>query len=406
MAEIDNKSLRVGGAFLVSGNVLQALIAFGVNLVLVRYLLPEDFGRFALVFAAASLIYGLVSLRINVLIIRAPEERFAAEDRERYFAALLLETLVATAVVLGWLYLFTDPTGWELALVLAIGLRHWTDHNKAFFERSMPYKSLATVETGASTGSHLLSLVLVLSGVGAIVLFIREIFLSLVTLIGLYLIGGLTFMKLRFPTIAEMKRIVGEAKGIWLDGVLEGSFQQVTILLAGHIGGERIAGFFFQAQRLAAVPQQFLAPIVIRLAANWFGRTENPPDRQRGRDKLLLVLAGPLIIAGMMTFWLADPIVPWLFGANWAQTAVLFQAMAGAVIFISLFEVLKVFCWTTNQTKVLLGGRFAQYTGLFVLTGAGFQGYVGFNLGLSWGLSAAYALAFAVMFLSLRAREK
>lgn len=406
MAEIDNKSLRIGGAFLVFGNVLQALIAFGVNLILVRYLLPEDFGRFALVFAAASLIYGLVSLRINVLIIRAPEERFTLEDRERYFAALLLETLIATAVALGWLYLFADPTGWELALVLTIGVRHWADQNKAFFERSMPYKRLATVETGVSTASHLLSLALVLSGIGAIVLFIREIFMTLASLISLYLVGGLTFLKLRLPTLAEMKRVVAEAKGIWLDGVLEGSFQQVTILLAGHIGGDRIAGFFFQAQRLAAVPQQFLAPIVVRLAANWFGRTEDPVHRRQGRNRLLFVLAGPLIVAGISAYWLADPIVPWLFGATWAQTAELFQAMAGAVIFISLFEVLKVFCWTTNQTKILLGGRFAQYVGLVVLAGAGFQGFIGFDLGLSWGLSAAYALAFVVMFLSLRSREK
>ena len=406
MAEIDNKTLRVGGAFLVSGNVLQALIAFGVNLVLVRYLLPEDFGRFALVFAAASLIYGLVSLRINVLIIRAPENEFTTEVREHYFAALLLETLAATVIVLGWLYLFTDPSGWELALVLAIGLRHWTDHNKAFFERSMPYKRLATVETSVSTLSHLLSLLLVLSGVGAIVLFIREIFMSVASLISLHLIGGLTFLKIRFPSIAEMKNLVGEAKGIWLDGILEGSFQQVTFLLAGHIGGERIAGFFFQAQRLAVVPQQFLAPIVTRLAANWFGRTEYPVDRQKGRDKLLLVLAGPLIIAGALTYWLADPIVPWLFGAKWAQSATLFQAMAGAVVFISLFEVLKVFCWTTKKTAVLLGGRFAQYAGLIILAGAGFHGYMSFDLGLSWGLSAAYLLAFAVMYLSLRTREK
>jgi len=135
---MDSKSLRTGGALLVSGQALQALAAFGVNLVLVRFLMPEDFGRFALILAGASLTYGAVSLRINVLVIRSSEARFDQMARERYFTALFLETVIATFIVVAWLAVFTSATVLEIGLVLAIGVRNWTEHNKAFYERSMP----------------------------------------------------------------------------------------------------------------------------------------------------------------------------------------------------------------------------------------------------------------------------
>ena len=71
MVEIDYRELKIGSLFLVSGRAAQAFIAFGVNLVLVRYLTPEDFGRFALALAGVALVYTLLSLQINVLIISA-----------------------------------------------------------------------------------------------------------------------------------------------------------------------------------------------------------------------------------------------------------------------------------------------------------------------------------------------
>ena len=57
MVEIDYRELKIGSLFLVSGQAAQAFIAFGVNLVLVRYLTPEDFGRFALALAGAASFY-------------------------------------------------------------------------------------------------------------------------------------------------------------------------------------------------------------------------------------------------------------------------------------------------------------------------------------------------------------
>jgi len=399
MDNIDYKKLRTASFFLVSGQLFQAFLAFGVNLMLVRHITPSEFGRFALILAGASLIYSIISSRINFLIARMPEADYNIEIKQKLFSAMTLETIVATLFIMLWLIASNKPGLWEYLLVGAVGLRQWTDLNKAFFERDMPYRQLAIVETGASTGGHLIALSLVLSGMGWMVLFIREILISFINLFGLWRVGGLTIYRLRFLTFKEWLSIYKDARGVWLDGVLEGNFQRLTILLAGFFGSEFVAGLFFQAQRLAFVPHQLLSPIVSRILAVWFGRTEDNVLRDSGRDRVLRILFLPLLLAGILTVLFADPVVPWLFGQSWFRVADLLIYMSGMVIFCTLFETLKSYCLATRATATMFGSRVTQYIGLLVPTAFGFFGWFSADIALALGLSLAYFLGFIFIFI-------
>ncbi len=405
MTKIDYRELKIGSVLLVSGQAVQALVAFGVNLVLVRYLKPEEFGRFALALAGVALVYAILSLRINVLIIRSSEARFDAAAQDRYFTAMTLETLVAGAAAFGWLAVTGTADRWAMALIVALGVRHWVHTNTAFFERAMPYRKLALIETGSATAGHLVALGLILTGAGWTTLYIREFFLTAAGLVGLAAVGGLTFRRLRPLSGIEWRQLFGEARGVWLDGVLENSFQRFVILVAGLLGGERTVGFFFQAQRLATVPHQFLAPVLGRVAANWFGRTEDSEARRAGRNRILLAAAGPLAAVSLLGVAFADPLIPWLFGEPWRPAADLFAAMCGMVLFISLFEVLKVYCWSTERTGPLLAGRVVQYLGCLVPVAAINVLALPGGLALSLGLSLAYAGAFVTVLFLLGRRE-
>jgi len=138
MRIIDYKKLKSASIIMVSANILQALLAFGVNLILVRHITPGEFGRFALILAGSFLIYSVVSSRINVLIARMPESEYNPEVKETLFSAMTLETIAATSFILIWLIVSDNMGFWEFLLVGAVGLRHWTDLNKAFFERNLP----------------------------------------------------------------------------------------------------------------------------------------------------------------------------------------------------------------------------------------------------------------------------
>jgi len=406
MAAINDKDLKTGGGFLVFSQGFQAALAFAVNLVLVRYLFPDEFGRFAIIFAGASVVYTVLSPRINILIIRKPEADLDEAARDVYFSAMAFETLIATAIIFLWLAA-TDSIGlWESVLIIAIGLRHWTGVNRAFFERDMPFRRLAVIEAGASMAGHLAALGLVLLGVGWIVLFIREMIISVIELFGLWKIGGLTLRRIKPLSPSDIRMLFVEARGGWLDGVLEGSFQRLSILLAGFIGGDTTAGYFFQAQRLAVVPHQFLAPIINRILAVWFGRTEDRWQRRSGRNRMLWYLFFPLLFGGVLTVLFADPVVPWLFGETWARVADIVIAMTGMIIFFSLFETLRVYCLTARHTRKIFFGRIVQYIGLLVPTAAGFVGWIHADVSLAIGLSAAYSLAFIVVLALLHKDEK
>jgi len=405
MKTFDYKKLKIDGAFLVSGQITQAFFAFAVNLVLVRFIPPNDFGRFALILAGVYIFYSIISPRINILLISLPESDYNEKNKETLFSAMTLETLVATVIISLWLIISGNHGFWEFALVGAVGLRHWTDLNKAFFERNMHYRQLAIVETGASAGGHLLALALVFGGFGWVILFIREIVNSFINLIGLWRVGGLSLFNLRLLTMAEWLSLYKNTRGVWLDGVMEGNFHRFTILIAGFLGGEVTAGLFFQAQRLASVPNQFLSPIIHRIMLNWFGRIEDPTTRKAGRDKVLKLIFLPLLIAAIFTALFADPIVIWLFGESWARVAVILVAMSGMICFWTLYETLKIYCMVTRQSITMFSSRVVQLAGLLIPTSVGYWGWLSNDIALGVGLSVAYFLAFIYVYAILLLSE-
>ena len=402
---IKKEEIVIGSAFLVGGQIIQAIVGFGVNLVLVRYLAPEEFGRFAIILAGAALVYSILSLRTETMVIRVSVDQLTDGAKDRYFGAALIETVLATSVICIWMMVTSSYGNWEIGLVLAIGLRHWMFQNKAFFERTMPYRKLALIETLVATTSHFVALGLVLCGVGWSVLFIREIFLSIAGLLGIWAIGGLSLRKFKFPSLADWQLLFNEARGMWLDAALENGLARLTILFVGLLGGDRAAGFFFQALRLANLPNQVLSPIVSRVAGTWFGRTEDRTIRRKGRDKLLLVIAAPLALGAGLTVAFADPVIPWMFGVEWSRTVELMIGLSGFIFFLSLFEVLKSYCWFARHMRWMLIGRIFQYIGVVIPVYAAATNVMAGDMAMAIGQSVAYGLAFVVVFALLKKTE-
>ena len=402
---LDFRRLRIGASFLFSGQILQAAIGFAANLVLVRHLFPEEFGRFALILAIGSIVLSISTLNMRTIILRTPTEAYSEERKDIYFSVTLYETIVSFSVLTIWLVIFEKLKGWELALILALGIRHWTNANVSFFEREMPFQKLAIIETLSSVAGHLIAVSMVMIGSNSNILFIREVLISLFVLIGLWTIRGLTIR--RVVTIRDIPwlELFRESRGLWLDTILENSFNRIIIVLIYFFGGDRAAGYFFQAQRLAGVPLQFLAPIISRVAAVWFGRTEDRLKRREGRNKLLIIVAVTLTPIGVICFIFADRVVAWLFGDSWLQSGYLLSFMAGVVVFHSLFEILKSYCWQSRQVRWLIIGRIAQYFGCGLSLIWGFTGLLEGDQALAIGQSLAFVFGFVTLMVILERTE-
>lgn len=395
-----------GGSLLAGSGVAQALLGFASNLVLVRYLSPADFGTYALALAVASTAFAVISLRLTPLIIRDPAVDTSPERRRMYVGALAAETLLAAIFATVAVAAMGGLTLLAGTVILAVGGNHALGTARAFYERRMPMAQLAAVESAAALASHTLAVFMVVGGAGALTLYLRDVVALLATAVGLWLVGGLHLPLPRRLSGSEWRALLREGAGLWLDGVAEGLFQRLTIMLAGWFGGSRDAGFFFQAQRLALVPQQILFPLVGRTAMVWLSRLGDPRSRRSGRIRLLWSTAAALGLAALCAIAFAEPIVPWLFGEAWRPVAPLLVLLSGYIMFGTLFEVAKVYCLATSRTPVLLIGRIAQYAvfllALFPFTVGGY-GSVGVLAGAT---SLAFAAAFgALLILILRAER-
>ena len=398
MGKVSRRDVKAGATTLLVGQVVQVIIAFAANLVLVRYIAPEGFGRFAITLATASLIVSLLSIRVNSLIIRVPDGELTRHLEELYFSYLTIETFVALIAGLVWIALAGNAGSLEFFLVVLVCVQHWIHQNKSFFERGMPYVRLGLIETGCSVFANLATVCAAFAGVGVVALYIREFILTVTLFVSLAVLGGLTWRRLRWLSRTEWSDIIREGRGIWLDGVLEGSYQRIAILLAGLVGGDRGAGFFFQAQRLAILPNQLLSPLVGRLAVNLFGRENRPERRKQLRNRQLAMLVPILVLATVLTVLFAVPAVTWVFGATWIKSADLLVAFAGVIMFTSLFEILKSYCFITQSMRTLFLGRVAQYLmlgALPILVGIGLVGDQTTALAIS--ISLGWAAAFLVV---------
>lgn len=392
-----------GGALLTGGAAVQALAGFAAQIVLMRLLTPEDFGQFALVLAGCGLVQMLLSLRLNVQIIRAADHALDGATRDLYHSALCWETLAAALVTLVWLYLSDLMSALSLILVLSLALGQWTNQMLSFWERSMPYGRLAAVETGSQLLGHVLAVVMVLSGLGILSLPLRELAVMVVKLAILAHLGVIGWFRWRWVTGREWGRLFRETRDVWFDGVVEGGFARMVVLASGWVGGVHGAGIFSQAMRLALVPHQFLSPVVSRLYGNLFARLADGTARLR-----LLVRVGSwtglaLAVGAGLAVALADPVVPWLFGTHWSEAARVLAAMAGLILFYSLFELLRVYCLSQHLTRYVLTARALQYMAFggaatWALAEAGI-----FELAL--GLSISYAVAFLTISLMMRGRS-
>lgn len=395
------KVLLSGGLALAGGGIVQALVGFATQLVLMRLLEPGDFGAFFMVFAGCSLAQTVLSLRLNVLIIRAPEAALAQRE-DQYMAALLWETVVAALATAAWLAILDLNSPLALLLVLAMAVGQWTNQVVSFYERGMPYSNIAAVETGAQLAGSALSVIVALAGCGTVSLYVREAASAMVRLVAFCRLGALRRPRFALPSWGQWRELVREAWDVWTEGIVEGGFSRVVVLAGGLVGGLEGAGVFAQAQRLAMVPHQVLAPVTNRLAANMFSRITAFTPRRRLLWRLVGISLSVLAIGAATVILLADPVVPWLFGAHWADAAPVLVCMAGVVLFTSPFELMRAYCLSQCRAGLVLAARALQYcvygaAVAWALSGGGIEG-----LGL--GLSAATAVGFAVIVVGLLAK--
>ncbi len=391
--KILKSSIASQAVWMISGGFFQAGLAFASNLVLVRILLPEDFGKFALIQANVSLIGVIISFRIGDLLLKTSKEQLNRKYLSICVGGLALQTLLVgggTFVLLWLWHLLNLESG---ILLFSLLLSSWVDLHIRLYERQFNYKKLSWLETISHLVSHLFAAIGALSGIGAIVLYLRELVRLLGLIGGLGYLGAWQKLPMHWLSFSEWQLILKQIRGFWADGVLEQLFGRWIILLIGSLAGEQATGYFFQAQRLVTLPHQFLQPLTFRIAFNYFSHRADGYQKQWQVIKSVGLTAGVLIPTAGLILLSANTVIPMVFGANWQPVAPILIALLGVMVGLTLFNLLKSYFMAQSQMRTfLLFGRGSQYLaiGMAILIVSIFKTEA--SLSLAAGLSASYIL--------------
>jgi len=257
---------------MLGGQGSQAGVAFLANLILVRYLFPEEFGLYALVQASIGLAATTFSLRINTILLQVSEEELRSGKKDLYLSVLVGQTFLVCLGSLALLWLFGLLNLWAMVLLLNVLTDPWINAQRVLYERKFNYKNLSLVESGSHLVSHVFSVIGVVLGLGPAVLYLRGWIQTLGHLGGLSYVGGLQGYRVRWLMWEEWKFVFRQIRGYWLEGWLSQSFERLVIMFLGLLEGQQMTGYFYQARRLAGTPHQLFDPVSSRILFNFLSQ--------------------------------------------------------------------------------------------------------------------------------------
>lgn len=384
---------------MIGSSGIKAIVSFGANILLVRLLHPEDFGRFAVVQANVGLVGAIVNFRISDLTLRASKAELDQERLGLYSGAQAAETALVGSGAFAVLW-FIDMLDVGAGILLAGTLASsWLSFQLKLYERDFEYKRISWIETGAHFTGHALAVGGAFVGIGALVLYLRNAIRVSSMFAGLYWAGALKRVPVKWLGIDELKRVLKEIQGFWLDGVLERAFDRIVIIAVGEYAGSANTGYFYQARRLAMVPHQLLEPLTRRMAFNYFSRQIQKESAQTVLFRSGAVLSVLLIATSMVAIVFGNPVILWVFGAEWKPVFSVLHSLTGLLVGITLFDLAKVFLMAQDRLKELvLKGRLILFIPLMtsiviinVLSGEPV-------IILALGVSASYIIATATLF--------
>lgn len=390
-----SRYLRSNALWMLGGSASQSGVAFVSSLFLMGLLLPEDFGRYALISANVALVNAILSLRIPDAIVRMSESELH-DDLGSLIAIHFGQNLLVVIISIGILSTMGLFGIEAIILILAIAMNNWTVLLTRIYERKFDYRTITIVENGASMAINVLAVAGAFIGFGGIVLFLRDLGR------GILQYGILTALR-RVPKIEFARpdrdafvRLRHRVSGIWMDGVAEQMYHRLTILLLGAIASEREVGLFFQARRLASVPTELMMPVTSRMSYNYFSQKVQGHERRR---KLGLLITMELVIlaisAGIVVLW-GEDLILLLFNEQWLPIFGILLALLGYLVLQPVFETLKSFAMSENRVgRFIVLGRTFQYLSLMV-------GYIAYSfLGVEPVLAVAYAMSLGYLLASV-----
>lgn len=189
----------------------------------------------------------------------------------------------------------------------------------------------------------------------------------------------------------KWKSVIRLEHSLWVDGLFEQGLSRISVLIVGWVGGDVSSGLYFQAQRLISIPHTHFCSLINRYAFHLFSRAVSDAERSKIRKRLSLLLVPPMGLGTGLIIWKGNDWIGVLLGSEWTLIIEILQAMAVALVFMTLFSIHKVYFLSMNSSRCLFQARIWQVVG-FSLPFLVFQPRQLWVFGLSFSLMNLFGL--------------
>ena len=369
-----------------AAKLLAQVSSWVVTLVVVRLLVPGDYGLMALASLVVSVAAAAAELGLGTSLVQAGA--FDREQLARVAALALLLNLgmglvVACGAPLAALF-FNEP---RLTAVIQVGALHFvlaafTTVPEALLLRDMDFRRLSAADLAAVLSGSLATLALALVGAGVWSLVVGNLLAALVRS-SLLIRGRVVRPQFRFDRIARFAVFGGTLTASRLVWQLT---NQVDVLIAGRFLPKEAVGLYSMAVHLATLPMQKISSVVNQVALPTIARLQ--AERPRLQLRLLAALRLMMLVA-IAPLWCLAAVAPEfvnvVLGPQW-------NGIAYPLRMISLLVPLKIASSVISTSTVALGAATLDLrntmVNVVVLP-------IAFLVGVHWGIDGL-ATAWAV----------
>ena len=374
-----SQSIRTGVKWLIIGNTGSRILDFAFGVILARLLVPADFGMIVTVQVFTGFVSMLTSGGMGQALIRAKEV-----DDNDFHAVFTLQLVLGALIYLGFFLaapwfaeFFENPLYGDLLQVSALSflMRPFAYMHGSWLNREMDFKrrSLIGIISGVVTGIS--SVLMARAGMGVWSLTLSGLAGGLVRNI---LLARVTALRLRLNfDLAIMRRHGSYGSKIVANDILGHLKNEGLKLILSKIAGPAFLGLFNKADSLHRLPYWMLAQPVAQPVFRAMSKVQDDLDQTRYMFYRVITLLMAYILPFYVgLWWVAEPFIGVVYGAQWLPAAEPLRILALAGFFYIIGRPCGVVLMAQNR---LFQEMIAQAAILVVTLGACL-------IGLKWGL--------------------
>lgn len=329
---MSNKSLKSKASKGVLWNSLERLlitfVQFTIGIILARLLTPEDFGLVGIlsIFIAVSQVF--IDSGMGSGLIQK-QDRTDLDFSTVFIFNLAISALCYLILFLGAPYIadfYEMPKLTSLSRVLGLSLiiNSLNIVQRTKLEIEVDFKRLAKINVIALFCGGICAVIAALSNFGVWSLVIQTLVISLVSLIGFWIVGNWSFSILFSKE--SFNKLFNYGYKLLISGVYARILQDIYNLVIGKVYSASELGFFSQAKKLVGISTGMLTSVIHKVSFPILSALQDD------KSKMLLVYRRIIKITGFVSFpimillcVLAEPLIETLLGEMWLEVIPLFR---------------------------------------------------------------------------------